>query len=660
MAERTLRPVNQRDATRRVVIENVRPQVDGGRFAAKRTVGDLVAVEADIFADGHDELAAVLRYRNEASPEWCETPMELVGNDRWQGTFAVPDVGRYRFTVTAWVDRFATWRRDLAARLEAGQDVSAELLVGVDILTKAARRITGPVGKEIRAWASRVQGAGAARSAAAALDPRLAGLMTANPDRRQATSTGVELPIAVDRVRARFGAWYELFPRSASPDPNRPGTLRDVIDRLPSIAAMGFDVLYLPPIHPIGLTNRKGRNNTEDRAPGDPGSPWAIGSEEGGHTAVASELGSLEDLDELLGRAKAAGLEVALDLAFQCSPDHPYTKEHPEWFRHRPDGTIRYAENPPKRYQDIYPLDFETKAWRGLWEELRSVAEFWIGRGVRIFRVDNPHTKPFAFWEWLIGSLKEAHPDLIFLSEAFTKPKVMYRLAKLGFSQSYTYFAWRTAKWELEQYFTELTSPPVIDFFRANLWPNTPDILTEQLQLGGRPAFVSRLILAATLGASFGIFGPAFELMEHRPLVEGREEYLDSEKYQVRHWDLDDPDSLADLITRMNGIRHDHPALQRDDTLRFHPVDDDGLIAYSKTSPDGRDVVLTVVNLDPRTRRSGWVDVPTEVSGVLDDRGFGVRDLITGARYTWHGGRNFVDLDPFVIPAHVLHVEGRT
>ena len=479
------------------------------------------------------------------------------------------------------------------------------------------------------------------------------------PDRRLSTTYDKQLLVVVDREKARFGTWYEMFPRSCSAEPGRHGTFADAEERLKYVAGMDFDVIYLPPIHPIGHTHRKGKNNTPRPEPHDPGSPWAIGSEEGGHKAVHPQLGTIEDFEHFVARAGEHGMEVALDLAYQCSPDHPFVKEHPEWFRHRPDGTIQYAENPPKKYEDIYPLDFETETWPELWEELKSIVLFWIGHGVRIFRVDNPHTKPFRFWEWLIEAVKAEHPDVIFLAEAFTRPKVMYRLAKLGFTQSYTYFAWRTAKWELEQYFTELTKSGVAQFFRPNLWPNTPDILTEQLQTGGRPAFMQRLVLAATLGASYGIYGPAFELQESQPLEEGSEEYLDSEKYEIRDWELERPESLADFIGRVNRIRKENPALQSDRSLCFHRIDNDELIAYSKCTEDRANVVLTVVNLNPRLTQEGWLELDLDPIGVDPDQSFQVHDLLTEARHVWQGSRNFVRLDPSVFPAHVFRIRAR-
>jgi starch synthase (maltosyl-transferring) len=486
-------------------------------------------------------------------------------------------------------------------------------------------------------------------------DPELAQLMARNGPRDFATRLDRELEVTVDRERARFSTWYELFPRSAAPAPGRHGTFQDVEARLPYVASMGFDVLYLPPIHPVGRDHRKGKNNAVTAAPDDVGSPWAIGAKEGGHKAIHPELGTLDDFRRLVRASRDYGIEIALDVAFQCSPDHPYVQEHPEWFRHRPDGTIQYAENPPKKYQDIYPFDFECRDWRGLWEELKSVFTYWMDQGVRIFRVDNPHTKPFTFWEWCLAEVRRAAPDVMFLAEAFTRPKIMYRLAKLGFTQSYTYYAWRNTKQELTAYLTELTQTDVAEFFRPNLWPNTPDILTERLQVGGRPAFMMRLVLAATLGASYGIYGPPFEHGWSAPREPGSEEYLHSEKYQIHHHDLARPDSLKDFIGRVNKIRREHTALQTNRTLQFLPIDNDQLLAYCKLSENGKEILVMVVNLDPQFRHSGWLELPLADLG-LTERPYQMHDLLGGARYLWQGPRNFVQLDPHVVPAHIFRL----
>jgi len=638
---------------RRAVIEAVVPQVDCGRFPAKRVVGDGVLVEADAFADGHDLIVAVLRDRPPGGA-WRETPMASVHNDRWQASFTVDQVGRHEYQVVAWADAWQTWRADLRTRLDASQDVALDLLIGAQLVQAAAQRARDPDAADLARLADKLP---EADGATVALGAVLDDLMTRNADRSNATESDV-FAVAVDPVHARFSSWYELFPRSAGPD-GRHGTFRDVIGRLPYVAGMGFDVLYLPPIHPIGTTFRKGPNNVTTSGPDDPGVPWAIGSPEGGHTSIHPELGTLADFAELVAAARAHGIRIALDIAFQASPDHPWVHEHPTWFRRRPDGTVQYAENPPKKYQDIYPFDFESDDWPDLWQALCEVMRYWIGQGVSIFRVDNPHTKAFPFWEWAIGELKRDHPDTLFLAEAFTRPKVMYRLAKLGFSQSYTYFTWRNTKWELQSYFEELSSAPVSEYFRPNAWPNTPDILHEVLQGGGRPAFEARLVLAATLSASYGIYGPAFELMEHTPREPGSEEYLDSEKYEIKRWDLDRDDSLAPLIARVNAARHAHPALQRNDGLAFHDVDDPQLLAYTKRSSDGQDVVLTVVSLDFAAPRRGIVMLPLEALGLPTDAPYDAVDLLDGRVARWEGPRQLIELDPAVMPARVLHLRRR-
>ena len=641
----------------RVIIEGLQPEVDGGRFPIKRTTGEQVVVEADVFMDGHEALSAALLFRRKGAARWQEQLMEPLGNDRWRSQFRVTELGRYEYTVVAWHDPFKGWHRDLLKRIEAQQDITVDLRIGAELIAAAAARSTRKEKKFLEIAAEKLRAADdEARDVA--LDAQLTAAMTQFADREHQTEYDRVLEVVVDPPRARFSSWYELFPRSTSGE-ERHGTFRDVERWLPHIAALGFDVLYFPPIHPIGETFRKGPNNALIAEPHHPGSPWAIGSSAGGHTAIHQELGSLQDFQRLLRRAREFDIEIALDIAFQVSPDHPYVRDHEDWFRKRPDGTIQYAENPPKKYQDIYPFDFDTPDMRGLWKELRGVFEYWIEQGVRIFRVDNPHTKPFPFWEWAIASLKAAYPDLIFLSEAFTRPKVMYRLAKLGFTQSYTYFAWRTGKRELQEYFTELNHPPVSEFFRPNLWPNTPDILHEALQTGGRAAFQQRLILAATLGASYGIYGPAFEHLQATPREPGSEEYLHSEKYEIRQWDLSDPESLAPLITKINRARRENMALQSDHSLRFHSIENENLIAYSKTHDDGvsRNIVLTVVNLDVAFAQSGWVQIPLEEWGILPGASFTVRDLLTDVAYTWNSAWNYVELNPSVLPAHVLRVE---
>ena len=649
------------DGRRRVVIDKVRPEIDGGRFPIKRVVGETVEVEADVFTDGHDAIVCRLLWRPESQERWREAEMKALPNDLWRAAIPLSEQGRWLYTVVAWVDPFKTWRRDLKKRVDAGQDVALDLRVGAALVRAASERAR-EAGKaaDARVLAGLSDDLEADKDPEVrlllALDDELALLMDGHADRRFESRYPRELAVVVDRVRALFSSWYEMFPRSCGPE-GRHGTFRDCEKRLPYIAGMGFDVLYMPPIHPIGQAFRKGKNNALEAAPDDVGSPWAIGAAEGGHKAILPELGTIEDFRRFRDRAGEFGIELALDIAYQTSPDHPYVREHPEWFRKRPDGTIQYAENPPKKYQDIYPFDFESEGWRALWEELKSVVDHWIGEGVRIFRVDNPHTKPFPFWEWLITEVKREHPDVLFLAEAFTRPKIMYRLAKLGFTQSYNYFPWRNLRWELVEYFTELTRTEVKEFFRPNLWPNTPDILTEPLQIGGRPVFVQRLILAATLGASYGIYGPPFELMERRPRERGSEEYLDSEKYQLRQWDLDRGDSLREMIALVNRIRRENPALQSDHSLRFHEADNEQMLCYSKTAGDN--VILVVVNLDANYAQSSWIELDLEALGLEDDQPFQVHDLLTGARYLWHGSRNFVRLDPQQVPAHILRVRRR-
>ncbi|MDH5207147.1 MAG: alpha-1,4-glucan--maltose-1-phosphate maltosyltransferase [Burkholderiaceae bacterium] len=643
----------------RAVIEAIAPAVDAGRFAAKRIAGDRVEVEADCFADGHDTLACRLRWRRDDEADWRESPMTPLGNDRWRGAFTVSEPGRYRYTVTAWVDHFLSWRHDFVRRTDP-EDIRVAAQVGAGLIDAAAARAGGADRECLAAWARRLRvGTSLPALRAEAMDEGLAEVAMRYPDRSLATTAPTEYPLVVDCSRARFSAWYEMFPRSCGAEPGAHGTLRDCEARLEYVAKMGFDVLYLPPIHPIGRERRKGRNNALELAPADIGSPWAIGAAEGGHKALHPELGTLADFRRLVERARELGLELALDIAFQCAPDHPYVREHAEWFRWRPDGTVQYAENPPKKYQDIFPFDFESAQWAELWHELAGVLAFWIGEGVRIFRVDNPHTKPFAFWEWAIDRVKREHPDVIFLAEAFTRPKVMHRLAKLGFTQSYTYFAWRNTKRELTEYFTDLTKGPGRDYFRPNCWPNTPDILPEYLQFGGRAAFMARLVLAATLSANYGIYGPAFELLEHLPREPGSEEYLDSEKYQLRTWDLARDDSLAEFIGRVNAARRDNPALQSDDGLEFFPVDNDEIICYAKIDAEGGSAALVVVNLDPHHTQSGWVTLDLDRLDVDAARPFQVHDALTGARFLWSGARNFVQLDPARSPAHVFRVRRR-
>ncbi len=648
------------EGRRRVVIEGIAPAVDGGRYAVKRTVGDEVRVEADIFADSSDALGAALLAHREGSAEWTEIPMRHLGNDRWAAAFRVSELGRYGFKVQGWVDHFESWRRNLLKRITASTDTPVDYEIGAELIAQAAERAGGADGDWLRARAAVLRFGGEAKHLRThATDPMLQELVLRYPDKQFATESEPELMVAVEPERARFGSWYEFFPRSTAAEAGRHGSFADCERRLEYVAEMGFHVVYLPPVHPIGLSYRKGRNNTTEAQADDCGSPWAIGAADGGHKAIHRELGTEQDFQRFMARARELGLEVALDVALQASPDHPYVQEHPSWFRARPDGTIEYAENPPKKYQDIYPFDFETEDWRAMWVEFKSIFLHWIGKGVTIFRVDNPHTKAFAFWEWLIAEIKREYPDVLFLSEAFTRPRIMYRLAKIGFSQSYTYFPWRNGKQEITAYLREITQPPVRDFFRANQWTNTPDILTEFLQMGGRAAFGIRLLLAATLGANYGIYGPAFELMESQPLRQGSEEYLNSEKYEIRQWDLERPDSLRPLISRVNAIRNENPALQNDWSLRFHAVDNERLLCYSKEADDGTNLILMVINLDPHYTQRGFVTLPLDELEIPADRGYEAEDLLSGDRYLWHGPRNYVELDPAQRQGHILKLHRR-
>jgi len=648
---------------RRAVIESLRPEIDAGRFPIKRTVGDKVEVTADIFCDGHDLLSARLLYRTKSQSEWNSSPMREIVNDRWAGAFRIGTQEAHVYTVEAWPDAFKSWIRDLKKRKDADQDLSLEFLVGAELIAKAASRAGNSADTDALRESARqlleLHKNDPERAFELSASEELAIVMDRHPDLDAATRYDRELTVVVDRDLARFSSWYEMFPRSCTADASQHGTFRSCIERLDYVAEMGFDILYLPPIHPIGEIERKGKNNSTARLQADVGSPWAIGSKLGGHKAIHPQLGALDDFRELLAEAEKRGIEIALDLAYQCAPDHPYVHEHPEWFRIRPDGSVRYAENPPKKYQDIYPLNFDSEHARELCQELKSIALYWIAQGIRIFRVDNPHTKPFAFWEWLIGEVRGRHPDVIFLAEAFTRPKVMYRLAKLGFTQSYTYFTWRNTKWELTEYFQELAQTDVREFFRPNLWPNTPDILTEYLQYGGRPAFVIRLCLAATLGANYGIYGPAFELFENRPVRSGSEEYLDSEKYQIRAWDIARPDSLKDLIARINRIRKENRALQTGENLRFHTVDNEQIIAFSKMTEDRSSVIVVLVNLDPHYKQSGWIDLPLDYFQIEPQQEYQLHDLVTEDRYLWQGPRNYVELDPQRMPAHIFRLRRR-
>jgi starch synthase (maltosyl-transferring) len=646
----------------RAVIDAIQPAVDCGRFPVKCIAGEAVRIEAHCFTDGHDKLRVVLGWQLVGATEEYEVDMQSQPNDVWVAEFTPARAGRYRYTVKAWVDNFESWRRELERREDRG-DIRTALQVGAALIEEAAGRAEGGDAAILAEWSAELRtsaadgGADPQTQKSLAMDPARAAIVARHADRSVATRMSLEL--VADRKRAGFSSWYEMFPRSAGSEPGRHGTFGDVESRLPYLAEMGFDVLYFPPIHPVGRINRKGTNNSLAAKPGDVGSPWAIGSAEGGHKDILPQLGTLKDFRRLLAKARELGLEIALDIAFQCAPDHPYVKAHPQWFKHRPDGSVQYAENPPKKYQDIYPFDFECGDWRALWKELKSIVDYWIEQGVAIFRVDNPHTKPFAFWEWLIAGVKRDHPDVIFLAEAFTRPKLMHRLAKAGFSQSYTYFTWRNTKQELTDYFTDLSNGPGRQYYRPNVWPNTPDILHEMLQSGLRPVFASRLVLAATLAANYGIYGPTYELLESEPREPGSEEYRDSEKYQLRHWSVDRADSLWSLVARMNRIRRENSALQTDSGLHFCTIDNDQLIAYLKMDAVSGNVILTVVNLDPHHAQSGWVDLDIDALKLEAGQPYQVHDLLSEQRYIWRGRYNYVMLDPQRAPAHVFRLRRR-
>ena len=643
-----------------MVIECVTPELDAGRYPVKRIVGDTFGVRADILKDGHDLLSARVRYSGPVDAEWRTVPMIYDQNaDQWVGGFKVDRAGRWTYTVESWTDRFGTWRSELQKKIAAGQDVSSELLEGAELIDAAARRARfGDARNELRAAALAIRDTrtpGAERIAIA-LDAQLHTLLDDNYLPPDLTAYARELEVWVDRERAGFAAWYELFPRSQTTSPARHGTFLSTALALPRIAALGFDVVYLAPVHPVGISARKGPNNSLAAGPSDPGSPWAIGNEAGGHSAVEPKLGTIEDFDTLVAAAAELGLEIALDYALQCSPDHPWLKQHPEWFFVRPDGTIKYAENPPKKYQDIYPLNFWCDDREGLWNACRDILMFWIEHGVHTFRVDNPHTKPFAFWEWVINEVHAKYPDVVFLAEAFTRPRTMKLLAKLGFTQSYTYFTWKNTASELREWWAEMHNPNALEYMRGNLFANTPDILHEYLQHFGRPGFRVRLLLAATMSPLYGIYS-GFELSENTPVRPGSEEYLDSEKYQIRVRDWDAPGNLNGDIALLNAIRRDNLALQRMDNLVFRESENVQVLFFTKTAPGWRNDLLVIVNLDPSRAQETVVTVPLAELGLDPDIPYVVEDLLTGARYSWRGARNYVRLDPNLQPGHIFRLQ---
>jgi starch synthase (maltosyl-transferring) len=638
------------------VIENLRPLIDGGRYPIKRVVDEDLVVEADVFKAGHDVVAAALKWRILGNSRWQETPMTHMDNDRWRGACTLYENAIYEYTVEAWTDTFRGWRDEFAKKFEAGVSaLTSEALEGAVLLEAAAQRAYDyNDAARLLELSQRIAAGDRAEINAIAHSGELEVLMATYPDRSGATQYSPPPRVIVDHTIARTASWYEFFTRSAEGRGDRGSTLRDCLPRIDDAQAMGFDVIYFPPIHPIGSTNRKGRNNSTTCLPQDPGVPYAIGSDAGGHKDIDPALGTLDDFDWLQAEVRNRGMEIALDFAINCSPDHPYVREHPEWFYQRPDGSIKYAENPPKKYEDIYPLNFRCENWAALWEEMKSIILFWADHGVRIFRVDNPHTKPLPFWEYLIAEVRAKYPDVLFLAEAFTKPKMMKALAKAGFTQSYTYFTWRDSKQELIEYFTELTQTDMREYFRGNLWPNTPDILPFGLQEGGRPAFMIRAVLAATLSSLYGIYS-GFELCENQALP-GREEYADSEKYQWKERDWNAPGNIKDWITRLNKIRKENRAFQFYDNLRFYQADNDAILFYAKMTAARDNIILVVVNLDPHRKQSSYIDVPIDQFGSMDGDVYQVHDLISDARYAWHGRRNYVELDPEIQPAHIFRI----
>ena len=632
----------------RVVITNIAPVVDCGAFAAKTVVDEATTISADIFTDGHDQISAeaVIKYQNE---DWQHLPLQQMGNDRWEVVFYPEKTGTIQFGVRAWIDHFASWHRDFLIKRNSGMDTATDLAIGVEMIQKAADSASNPVKKQLAAKAEALQSDPGLVS-----DPELESLMAAHAPREFISESQMDFRILVERRKALYSTWYELFPRSAG-TAGKHGTFKDVEKLLPQIAAMGFDVLYFPPIHPIGEQKRKGRNNSLTAGENDPGSPWAIGSSAGGHKAIHPQLGTLADFKNLLRKAETHGIELALDLAFQCAPDHPYVKEHPEWFKWRPDGTVQYAENPPKKYEDILPINFESPDWENLWIELHSVIMYWIEQGVTIFRVDNPHTKAFPFWQWAIGRVKETHPDVMFLAEAFTRPRLMEQLAKIGFTQSYTYFTWRNTKYELEEYIRDLTQTDLQYYFRPNFWPNTPDILTDYLVHGGEAAHIIRLILAATISSNYGVYGPVYEFGINKPHP-GKEEYTDNEKYQLYSWDWKRYTRIKDYMARLNEIRRSNRALQSTANIYPAATSNDQLLAFAKYDSRSGNIILVVVNLDPWNQHDGQVQVPFWKLNLSGDRPYEVHDLLSGEKYYWQSEWNYVKLNPQQAPAHVFKV----
>ncbi|WP_187264109.1 alpha-1,4-glucan--maltose-1-phosphate maltosyltransferase [Pontibacter beigongshangensis] len=645
------------EGKQRVVIENVKPQLNCGQYPVKRVVGEELRVTADIFTDGHDEVKAILCYKNAKKKRWEEVPMHFLGNDHWEARFTPDSMGRFEYTLLGWIDHFYTWQKGLKKKYEANQDIKVELQIGAQLLEETAAAAKPGQSKRLKKWAKELQTSGSdADAVALATGTDITELMNAASERKNATTYDKVLEVDVERKKALFSTWYEFFPRSAAQEAGAHGTFKDCERLLPRIAEMGFDTIYLPPIHPIGREFRKGKNNAVTAQPGEPGSPWAIGAAEGGHKSILPELGTLDDFRSFVAAARDHGIEIALDFAIQCAPDHPYVKEHPQWFKWRPDGTVQYAENPPKKYQDVLPVNFETEDWQNLWLELKSILDHWIAQGVYIFRVDNPHTKTFGFWEWCIKEIRKQHPQIIFLAEAFTRPRVMERLGKIGFTQSYTYFTWRNTSQEMKEYLTELTQTEMRDYYRPNFWPNTPDILPVSLVDGGEAGHIARVVMAATLSSNYGLYGPVYEFGINVPHP-GKEEYTESEKYEIKHWDWGRKTKIREVITLINKIRQVNPALQSTWNIEFANTDNQHLLAYSKVDEASGNKLLMVVNMDPHHVQPGWVQVPLQRFGLSSDQQYIMHDLLTEYKYTWTGEWNYVELRPHEMPVHVFRLE---
>ena len=646
------------EGRKRVIIESVYPEIDSGKFPVKRAAGEKVEVRADIFADGHNELRAVLLHRKKGKRNWQETPMKPLSNDRWEAFFRTDEMGWYEYTLQGWVDHFKSWQKGIELKYEANQEIHIEMKIGELIMQSARERADARHKSKLDQWIDFINGVenNPAAAIALVLSEEVSEVMYEFTDRRDATTYDKILQVEVERKRALFSSWYEVFPRSTSPEPGRHGTFRDVENILPLVAKMGFDILYFPPIHPIGVSFRKGKDNSPAAEPGEPGSPWAIGGKEGGHKAIHPELGTLEDFHNVVKKAAEYDIEIALDLAYQCSQDHPYVREHPQWFTWRPDGTVQYAENPSKKYQDVLALNFENDDWQNMWKELKSIVDYWIEQGVKVFRVDNPHTKSFRFWEWMISEIKKKHPDIIFLAEAFTRYRLMDKLGKIGFTQSYTYFTWRNNREEFVQYLHELTRTERKEYFRPNFWPNTPDILPASLQYKNEAAFIARLVMAATLSSSYGIYGPVFELGHNVPHPK-REEYIDNEKYEIKVYDWQSMTRMRKLIALVNRIRRENPALQTTWNIYFAETHNNQLLCYGKTDDEKQNKIFIAVNMDPDLTQGSWIRVPLHEMGISTTRTYNMHDLLTGQRYNWNGEWNYIELNPLILPVHIFKVE---